>query len=131
LSSVKPTFLYTSLVIYRLLATLVVMLHFGFVVFVILGGLLVFRWRIVAWVHLPAAIWGALIEFADWICPLTPIENWLRRRAGLAGYEGGFIENYLLRTLYPDGLTRETQWTIGIIVIVVNVAVYWFAFRKH
>lgn len=110
--------------IYRVLADGVLVLHLGFVVFVVLGGLLVLRWRRVAWVHLPAAGWGALIELAGWICPLTPLENRLRHLGGEAGYGGGFVEHYLLPVLYPGGLTRETQITLGLLVLAINAVVY-------
>ncbi len=114
---------------FRILADLVVGLHCLFVVFVVLGGLLLVRWPALAWVHLPAAVWGALIEFAGWTCPLTPLEKSLRLRAGGAGYEGGFIEHYLLPLLYPAGLTRGVQLVLGALVIGLNVAVYWWALR--
>lgn len=104
--------------------------HFAFVLFVVLGGLLVLRWRRVAWVHLPSAVWGALIEFTGCICPLTPLENWLRRRAGGADYSGGFIEHYVMPILYPVGLTRSIQIGLGIAVIVINVALYLWIFSR-
>ena len=110
--------------LYRLLADAVVVLHLGFVGFVVLGGLLALRWPRVAWVHLPAAVWGAWIEFAGWICPLTPLETWLRRQGGGAGYSAGFVEYYVIPVLYPVALTRELQWVLGGIVIAVNAAVY-------
>jgi hypothetical protein len=102
----------------------------GFVLFVVLGGLLVLRWPRLAWLHLPAAVWGALIEFAGWICPLTPLENRLRRAGGTAGYAGGFVEHYLLPVLYPVGLTRGVQYVLGAGVVLVNAAVYWWVFRR-
>jgi hypothetical protein len=111
-------------VLYRLLADATVALHLGFVLFVVCGGLLAFRWRWIPWVHLPAAVWGALIEFAGWICPLTYLEVDLRQRAGEAGYRGGFVEHYLLPVLYPGALTREVQVGLGIFVVVLNLAVY-------
>lgn len=98
--------------------------------FVVLGGLLVLRWRWVMWLHLPAAVWGALIEFAGWICPLTPLEKWLRRQGGLGGYEGGFIEHYILPVLYPRDLTRTVQLALGTAVIVVNLIIYWRVYRR-
>lgn len=116
---------------YRLLADAVVLFHASFVVFVVLGGLLVVRWRRVALIHVPAVIWGALIEFAGWICPLTPLENYLRGRAGEAGYSGGFVEHYVLHTLYPGGLTPTIRWTLGLFVIVVNVAAYGYIARAR
>ena len=110
--------------IYRGLADLVLVVHLAFVAFVVLGGFLVLRYPRLAWIHLPAAIWGVLIEFAGWICPLTPLENWFRARGGEAGYGGGFIEHYLLAALYPTGLTREVQIVLGTIVVALNLAVY-------
>lgn len=109
---------------YGLLADLVVALHFLFVVFVVLGGLLVLRWPWLAWVHLPVAVYGATIEFVGWICPLTPLEKSLRRAAGEAGYHGGFIEHYILPLLYPSALTRELQLGLGLAVLLFNVVVY-------
>ena len=117
--------------IYRVLADLVVVFHAAFVLFVVLGGLLVLRWRWIMWVHLPAAAWGALIEFAGWICPLTPLENALRRRGGEAGYSGDFIERYILPVLYPEGLTREHQIILGMLVLVINGIIYWRVFRRQ
>ncbi|HVS31812.1 MAG TPA: DUF2784 domain-containing protein [Thermoanaerobaculia bacterium] len=110
--------------IYSLLAKLVALTHFAFIMFVIAGGLLVLRWPRLAWIHVPAAVWGVLIEFAGWYCPLTTWENTLLRRAGQAGYSNGFIEHYLFALIYPEGLTRSMQVAIGVVVIVVNVAIY-------
>lgn len=115
---------------YRILADMVVGAHALFVVFVMAGGLLVLRWPWVAALHLPAALWGALIEFQGWICPLTPLEKSLRRAAGEAGYQGGFIEHYLLPVLYPAGLTPNVQLVLGTVVVVVNVAIYAVVFRR-
>jgi hypothetical protein len=115
---------------YRILADLVVGLHVVFVVFVVAGGLVVLRWPKVAFVHLPAAVWGAAIEFAGWICPLTPLENSLRRQAGQSGYSTGFIEHYLLPVLYPSALTRDIQLLLGFLVIVVNVGIYVYILRR-
>ena len=109
---------------YRLAADAVLLGHLAFVSFVVLGGLLALRWPRLAWVHVPAAVWGAVVEFTGWICPLTPLEVALRRAAGDAGYTGGFVEHYILATLYPDGLTRTTQLTLGLAVVVLNVAIY-------
>jgi len=115
---------------YALLADAVLVLHFLFVAFVVAGGLLVLRWPRIAWLHLPAAAWGVVIEFAGWICPLTPLENHLRARAGQTPYMGGFVEYYLLPVLYPEGLTRETQYALGLAVLALNVAVYGFVLRR-
>lgn len=109
---------------YALLADAVVVLHVAFVAFVLLGGLLVLRWPSAIWLHVPAALWGAAIEFAGWICPLTPLEQWLRRRAGESGYAGGFVEHYVTELLYPAGLTHETQVILGGMALLVNAVVY-------
>ncbi|MGD2153035.1 MAG: DUF2784 domain-containing protein [Gemmatimonadales bacterium] len=110
--------------LYRALADLIVILHLAFVVFAVGGALLVLRWRRLAWVHVPAAIWAALIEYAGWICPLTPLEKWLRVQAGGSGYAGGFVGHYLLPLLYPRGLTRGVQIALGTLVILINLGVY-------
>ncbi|MFH1495041.1 MAG: DUF2784 domain-containing protein [Pseudomonadota bacterium] len=113
-------------------ADLVVLLHFGFILFVVLGGFFALKWRWLAWLHVPAALWGALIEFTGWICPLTPLENLLRQAGGDRGYTSGFIEHYLLPLIYPADLTRELQFALGMGVVILNVLVYslWFARRK-
>jgi hypothetical protein len=119
--------------IFRWLADGVALFHAAFVLFVILGGLLVLRWPRIAWLHVPAAIWGVLIEYSGWICPLTPLENALRERAGQAGYSGGFIEHYVLGALYPAGLTREVQFVLGALVVIINGLVYgslWMRRRR-
>lgn len=113
----------------KLLADLVLLAHFGFVVFVVAGGLLV-AWRTrIAWLHIPCALYGAAIELFGWICPLTPLEQDLRRAAGQAGYQGGFIEHYVGGLLYP-GDWGEIRILLGVAVIVVNGAIYaWLAWR--
>ena len=114
---------------FRILADATVLLHLGFVLFVVLGGLIV-AWRPrVAWVHLPAAVWAAWVEFAGWVCPLTPLENWLREQSGGAAYTSGFIEHYLLPILYPASLSRELQWALGGMVLLINTVVYLVVFR--
>ncbi len=110
--------------IYRALADLVLVVHLTFVLFVVLGGLLVLRWPRAAWLHIPAAIWGVLIEYTGWICPLTPLENSLRARGGEAGYSGGFIEHYIQPVLYPAVLTRSTQVVLGSLALVLNLTAY-------
>ena len=115
--------------LYQFAATAVAILHFAFIVFVVLGGLLVLRWPKVAWLHLPAAIWGALIEFAGWYCPLTTWENHFLRKAGQAGYTEGFVAHYLFAIIYPNGLTRGIEIAIGVFVVVINVSVYAKVFR--
>lgn len=110
--------------LYRLAADALVMFHAGFVVFVLLGGLLALRDARWAYLHLPAAIWGFLVEARGWFCPLTTWENDLRRSAGQAGYDGGFVEQYVIPVLYPAGLTRDLQLALAVLVVVVNVGVY-------
>jgi hypothetical protein len=112
--------------LYRLLADCLVLVHLAFVTFVLAGGLLVLWRPSLRWIHLPAAAWGALIEFTGWICPLTPWEHALRLKAGQVAYRGGFIEHYLLPVLYPQGLTSNIQIVLGFLVIGVNVAIYAF-----
>jgi Protein of Unknown function (DUF2784) len=117
--------------LFRLLADAVVVVHLGFVLFVVLGGLLVLRWPRMAWVHLPAAAWGAWIEFAGWICPLTPLENWLRRQGGGPAYATSFVEHYVVPVLYPSALSREIQLALGWLVLAVNVFVYLCVIRRR
>ena len=119
---------------YGLLADLVLVAHFGFVLFVVLGGLLLLRWPKLAWLHIPAAAWGVAIEYAGWICPLTPLENDFRRRAGESGYGGDFVARYLLPVLYPEGLTRDAQIVLGSAALLLNAAIYllvWRRWRAH
>jgi hypothetical protein len=115
---------------FGLLADATVALHLAFVAFVLLGGVLALRWPRVAWVHLPAAAWGAWIEFAGWVCPLTPLENWLRQQGGGPAYSAGFVEHYLVPVLYPSALTRELQWALGGAVLLVNAVVYAAVLRR-
>jgi hypothetical protein len=115
--------------LHRLLADAVVLFHLLFVAFAVAGGLLVFRHRWVAGLHLPALAWAAFVEFTGRICPLTPLENRLRAAGGEAGYQGGFIDHYLLPLLYPADLTRELQWTLGAGLVAFNIVVYVLAFR--
>ena len=111
---------------YKLLADLVLLIHFLFVLFSSLGALLIIRWRKILWLHLPAAFWSAAIEFSGKICPLTPLENWLRIRGGGAVYTGDFIGQYLLALVYPSGLTRGTQIILGAIVVGINIGIYGY-----
>lgn len=117
--------------LYRLLADLVVLLHAGFVLFVVLGGLCALRWPRAVWLHLPAALWGAGIAFLGGICPLTPLENHFRHLGGEAGYSGGFVEHYVLPALYPEGLTRGVQVALGLFVVLFNVVVYTIIYNKR
>jgi hypothetical protein len=115
---------------YRLLADAVLVIHLSFILFVVTGGFLVRRWRIVAWLHVPAVAWGALIEFMGWVCPLTPLEIWARSRAGGTGYSGGFIEHYLLPVVYPAALTHEIQIVLGASVLILNLFIYAWIFAR-
>ena len=117
--------------LYRALADLVLLVHLAFVVFVILGGLLVLRRPMWARLHLPCAAWGVLIEFAGWICPLTPWEVSLRIRGGEAGYAGGFIAHYVTAALYPAGLTRGVQIVLGLFALLLNAAIYSYIVLQH
>lgn len=110
--------------IHRFLADAVLVLHLAFIVFAVLGGFIVLRRPRLAWLHLPAVVWGAATEFLGIVCPLTPLENRLRALGGDAGYSGGFIEHYVTAWIYPAGLTREAQWVLGFVVIAINVAIY-------
>jgi hypothetical protein len=114
-----------------LLAALVVAVHLAFVVFATLGGLLALRWPSVAWVHVRCAVWAAFVEFSGRICPLTPLENALRRRAGLELYSGDFVANYIFPVLYPEGLTRDVQILVGAFVVALNVAAYGWVIRQR
>lgn len=116
---------------YRLAADSVVVLHLGFVAFVMLGGFLLRRWPKLVYAHIPAAIWGVLIEFGGWICPLTPLEKSLRVRGGEAGYQGDFIDHYILPVLYPHGLTRNIQAILGIFALTINVIAYYLFIRHR
>ncbi|AVO54579.1 DUF2784 domain-containing protein [Ectopseudomonas mendocina] len=109
---------------WRLAADALVVIHLGFILFVLFGGLLLLRWPRLLWLHLPAVAWGATVEFFHLLCPLTPWENQLRRAAGDAGYEGGFIEHYLIPLIYPAGLTPQIQLWLGGVVVLINVTVY-------
>src|SRR5687767_3914628 len=116
---------------YAALAALVVFAHLAFVVFATLGGMLALRWPRIAWVHLPAAAWAAFVEFSGRLCPLTPLENVLRRRAGLEDYSGDFVANYIFPVLYPEGLTREAQIATGAFVLALNAIAYTFVLRSR
>ena len=115
---------------YAIAADAVLALHFAFVLFVALGALLVWKWPRLAWMHVPAAAWGVAIEFGGWICPLTPLENDLRRLAGDEPYGGDFVARYLMPVIYPDGLTREAQLALGAAALVMNVAIYTLLVRR-
>lgn len=115
--------------LYHLLATSLAFLHLAFILFVALGALLVLRWRWVMVLQLPAAIWGALIEIAQWDCPLTRWESTALRRAGDSGYGEGFIAHYIFGVIYPHGLTRGVEIGIAVVVTVINSVVYHHVFH--
>ncbi len=115
--------------LFQILAELILLLHGAFIVFVVLGALLAIRWPRVVWIHLPACVWAVLLEFCGWLCPLTPLENWLRRLGGNTGYSTGFIEHYLAPVIYPSGLGPGTQVLLGISVVLVNALLYLYVFR--
>jgi hypothetical protein len=118
--------------LYRFFADVVLVIHLFFVLFVIGGALLVVKWPRIAWLHMPAAVWGALIEFMGWICPLTPLENRFLMQSGKAAYEGDFIGRYVLPILYPTALSRETQIALGLLVVFINAGAYgWLLIRTR
>ena len=116
--------------LYQLLADIIVFIHLAFVIFAVFGGFLVFTWKRLAWLHVPAFLWAALIEFAGWICPLTPWENRLRELAGATPYRTDFVAHYLLPLLYPTALTRSLQIFLGVLVLSINMGIYgWLLWR--
>jgi hypothetical protein len=119
---------------YGILADIVVLVHLGFVMFAVLGAVLIIWWRWFLWLHLPAAFWAIWIELTGGICPLTPLENWLQIRAGQGAYRGNFVDHYLIPVLYPAELTRHIQFMMGLFVIIINLALYIYIFfqsRRH
>ncbi len=115
---------------YSLLADVIVLLHFLFILFALFGGLLVFRSSRIPWFHIPAVLWAAMIEFSGSVCPLTPLENFFREQGGSITYPTGFIEHYILPLLYPDFLTRKMQVVFGLFVIVINFIIYGLFFYQ-
>ena len=112
-------------------ADLLVILHLLFILFAVFGGWLAVKWRWVLFLHLPAAAWAALIEFQGWICPLTPLEQRFRQAAGQSSYQGGFVEHYVVPIIYPEGLTRDIQIVLGVLVIAANLAAYGFVLGRR
>jgi len=115
----------------RAAADFVLVVHLGFILFVVFGGWFVLRRPWIAWLHLPAALWGAVIEFTGWVCPLTPLENRLRAASGSAGYDGSFIEHYLIPLIYPTAMNRGLQIALGLGVILINSAFYGLLIRRR
>lgn len=116
--------------LYRLAADLMLVLHFGFIAFVVVGAVGIMRWPKLAWLHVPAAAWGAWIEISGGICPLTTLENRFRLSAGEEGYATSFVEYYLLPVIYPGGLTRTVQLVLAAAVIIINVSLYTYVLRR-
>jgi hypothetical protein len=110
--------------LYRVAADAILVVHFAFVLFALLGALIVLRLPLLAWLHLPVVAWAAFVEFTGRVCPLTPLEVTLRQAAGDAGYASDFLEHYVVGVLYPEGLTRDLQVLLGAAVVLVNVAIY-------
>ncbi|MBN1522164.1 MAG: DUF2784 domain-containing protein, partial [Candidatus Aureabacteria bacterium] len=116
---------------YRFLADAVIVIHFFFILFVVFGGLFIFKWKKAVWLHVPAALYGALIEFFGWICPLTYLEVWLLEKGGMESYGSGFIEHYVVPVIYPESLTKMHHVILGLVVIVLNLLIYgWIIFKK-
>ena len=116
---------------WQLLADLLVVLHLAFAAFVVFGGFLAWKWRRAIFFHLPALAWGFWVEISGQVCPLTPLEIHLRRLAGEAGYQGGFLEHYLVALLYPPWLTQPAQWVLAALLLVINVTAYGALLRPH
>jgi uncharacterized protein DUF2784 len=117
--------------LYSLLADTLVVVHFAFTTFVVFGGFLSWRWRWMPWLHLPALAWGCWVELSHSICPLTPFENHLRHLGGEAGYSEGFLAHYLVRVLYPPGLTWRIQWLLAGVLVLLNVLAYLEYYRRR
>lgn len=116
--------------IYRLLADAVVVVHLAFIVFAVLGGLLALRWKILTWLHIPAVVWSVLILLIGWVCPLTPLENWLRQKGGERGYETSFIDHYILPLIYPGDLGSVTEAVLVVALLLTNFCVYGWVYRR-
>ncbi|MEE9238830.1 MAG: DUF2784 domain-containing protein [Thermodesulfobacteriota bacterium] len=115
---------------YKFLADLVLFIHFTFILFVVFGGFTVLKWSRIIYYHIPAALWGAVIEISGWVCPLTPLEIELRVRAGSGFYSGGFVNHYLAPIVYPPGLTQQLQYYLAAGVIIINAAAYYLVWKK-
>jgi len=117
--------------IYSLLADLVVLIHFAFILFAVLGALLVARWPRLIWLHLPAVVWAMAIEFFGMICPLTPLENWLLARGGEAGYQESFVQHYIAALVYPGEITDTVKLLLGLGVLTINLGLYGWLILRH
>ena len=119
--------------IFRIIASILVLIHGLFILYVLFGAFLNFKWPKMIWIHLPMVIWGALVEYMHWICPLTPLENYFRQKARTGVYEGDFIDQYIIPLIYPENLTPQFQVVFGSLVIVLNLIVYgffWYHIRR-
>ncbi|VAW73457.1 putative membrane protein [hydrothermal vent metagenome] len=116
--------------LYRILADIVLIFHMIFILFAVFGGLLILCRKWVLYIHIPAAVWGILVELMHWTCPLTSSENYLRKMAGDSGYSGDFIEHYLLAIIYPQGLTPQIQLVLGLLVLTANFIIYSLVISK-
>lgn len=116
---------------YKILAELILLIHFSFILFVVFGGFVALKWKKLIYFHIPAALWGVVIEITGWVCPLTPLEIELRVRAGSGFYTGSFIDQYLTPIVYPHGLTREIQYYLAAGVIIINAAAYYLVWKKY
>ena len=116
---------------FQLLANATVLLHLAFIAFIVFGGLLALFWPRMAWVHLPLALWGVVVQWMSWVCPLTPLENWFRARGGVGTYAEGFVEHYVLPVLYPIGIGLRLHWVLGLVVLVANAAIYATVFHRR
>jgi hypothetical protein len=117
--------------LYSIAADILLVLHLAFIVFVMLGGLLLLKWQWFIYLHLPTVVWGILVELQGWLCPLTPLEQQFRTLAGESGYSGGFVQHYLLPIIYPAGLTREVQTILAASVIATNLVIYAVIYVKY
>ncbi len=116
--------------LYSILSRLIVLLHFAFILFVLFGALLVLKWPKIAWLHVPLALWGIIVEYFNFICPLTPWENHFRKLAGSTVYESGFIAHYIIPLMYPEALSRNLQFILGSVVLLINCLIYGIRIRR-
>ncbi len=115
---------------YRILADLVAILHFLFVIFALFGAILALKWKRAMWLQIPAALWAAAVEYANLPCPITPLEKWLIRKEGLKAYQGSFVEHHMLSILYPGQFDNSTRIILGTAVLLLNVVIYGKILRR-
>ena len=116
--------------VFEIFAILVLLLHFSFILFVIFGAILILKFKKIIYVHIPAVAWGAYIELSHSICPLTHLENYFLKKAGKDQYSVDFIENYIFKIIYPPALNYEIQTYLGVILIFVNLLIYYYIVKK-